>query len=188
VDSSDIEPVHHHHTGRRWLDLVLGISAISISFISLFLAIQNGKAMERLVETNSWPFVRVVYSTANVDGTPHIHLDLANKGVGPAKIQSLEMQYEGRALSGARTMLNALLKRETKAPHPRILTSSVTHSVLTAKEQISFFDVNPVDLSTEDYDAIRAGLENLHVTTCYCSVRFSTSVGSRIPEMRGPRR
>jgi hypothetical protein len=38
--------IEHHHTGRPWLDVPLGVSAVSISFISLFLAIANGRAME----------------------------------------------------------------------------------------------------------------------------------------------
>ena len=48
VESPEIEH-HHHHTGRPGVDLLLGVAAVAISFISLFLAIANGRAMERLV-------------------------------------------------------------------------------------------------------------------------------------------
>jgi uncharacterized membrane protein len=50
MEGPEVEHAHHHHTGRSWLDLILGVSAVSISFISLFLAIHNGNAMERLVQ------------------------------------------------------------------------------------------------------------------------------------------
>jgi hypothetical protein len=73
MESPEVEQLHHPHTGRQWVDLLLGISAVSISFISLFLAIHNGKAMERLVEANSWPYVQITFSSLNSDGTPHIH-------------------------------------------------------------------------------------------------------------------
>ena len=59
------------------MDLVLGISAVSISLMSLFLAIQNDKAMEHLVQANSWPRVQITYSTSNADGSPHVHMDIA---------------------------------------------------------------------------------------------------------------
>jgi hypothetical protein len=84
MENSEVEHLRHHHTGRQWVDLLLGISAVSISFISLFLALHNGKAMEQLVQANSWPFVQITFSTVHLDGTPHIHLDIANKGVGPS--------------------------------------------------------------------------------------------------------
>jgi hypothetical protein len=169
VEGPEIEHAHHHHVGRRWVDLLLGICAVSISFISLFLAIHNGHAMERLVQANSWPVVQITYATLNQDGTPHIHLDIANKGVGPARIESLEATYNGESVSDPRAMLNAMLKRTTVPMHPRIQIANVTHSVLAARELISFVDFKPEAFSAEDYEAMRAGMEKLNFLTCYCS-------------------
>jgi hypothetical protein len=170
VEGPEAEHVHHHHTGSRRIDLVLGVCAVSISFISLFLAIHNGNAMERLVQANSWPSVQAIYSTLDPDGTPHIHLDIANKGIGPARIESLEVTYDGARASNPRALLNAMLNRTTAPPHPRIQTANVTHSVLAAREQISFVDFKAGDYRAEDYDAIRAGVEKLNFLVCYCSV------------------
>jgi hypothetical protein len=170
METPEIEHQHPHHTGRPWVDLVLGICAVSISFISLFLAIANGKAMDRLVQANSWPFVQITYSNVNPDGTPHIHLDIANKGVGPALIESLAVEYRGVPVRDPRAMLNAILKRTTAPPHPRIISSSVVHSVLAAKELISFVEFSPQEFSAEDYATIGAGVQALRFVACYCSV------------------
>jgi len=171
VEEPELEALHRHHTGHSWLDLILGISAVLISFISLFLAIHNGRAMERLVEANSWPFVEIYHSNTNLDGTPHMHLDIANKGVGPASIESLELRYDGRVMSDPRALLNAMLNRTTVPSHPRRLTSDVVHTVLAAKEQMTFIDFSPVqDYSAEDYAAIDTGFHKLTVVACYCSV------------------
>jgi hypothetical protein len=170
VETPEVEHPHHHHTGRPWLDLVLGISAVSISFISLFLAIANGRAMERLVQANSWPYVQISFSTKNSNATPHIHLDLANKGVGPARIETLEAAYNGMPVSGSRAMLNSMLNRTTLPPHPSVQTSDVVHTVLAAKEQISFVDFKPEEFSAEDYESIRVGVQKLKLVACYCSV------------------
>ncbi len=151
--------------------MILGVSAVLISFISLFLAVHNGRAMERLVEANSWPFVQIIHSTANPDGTPHIHVDLANKGVGPAKIESLEVLFEGKPMNDARQLLNTMLNRATEPPHPRILTSDLVHGVLAARETIAFVDFSPAqDYSPEDYAAIHNGIEKVTIMSCYCSV------------------
>jgi hypothetical protein len=171
VENTEIDPVHHHHTGRPWLDLILGISAVSISFISLFLAVHNGRAMERLVQANSWPYIQVTYSNSNPDGTPHFHLDIANKGVGPATVESLEVLYDGKPMSDSRSLLNALLNRTTTPMHPPLLTSGIINFVLAAKEQVTFLDLTPSpEVSAQDYDAIRAGAEKLEFVSCYCSV------------------
>jgi hypothetical protein len=170
VEGPEVEHPHHHHTGRSWLDVILGVSAVTISFISLFLAIHNGNAMERLVEANSWPSVQVTFSTLNLDSTPHIHFDIANKGVGPARIESLEVTYNGAPLGDGRAVLNAMLGRTTVPPRPRIQTSTITHAVMAARETISFIDFKPEAYSAEDYEAMRLGVGKINFRTCYCSV------------------
>jgi hypothetical protein len=170
MEKPEIEPSHRHHTGRPWLDLLLGVSAVSISFISLFLAVANGRAMERLVQSNSWPFIQIGSSDVESDSTPHIRLFIVNKGVGPARIETLEVTYNGVPMSSPRALLNAMLGRTTVPPHPRMVVSSIVHNVLTAKEQISFVDVKPDDLSAEDYAAMDRGLRSVSFLACYCSV------------------
>ncbi len=55
--SVDEVHAHAHKTGHRWVDMAIAISAITISVISLFVAIEHGKTEEKLVAANSWPFV-----------------------------------------------------------------------------------------------------------------------------------
>src|ERR1700748_1188714 len=88
---------HHHPTGHRRLDRPLPICALFVSVVSLILAIIHGQAMERmadanakLVEANSWPFLE--YSTGDIDDNkPEIEMRIGNVGVGPAKVQSVEV-------------------------------------------------------------------------------------------------
>jgi hypothetical protein len=170
METPEVEHSHHHRTGRPWLDVLLGVSAVSISLISLFLAIANGRAMERLVQSNSWPFVEIGSSDVESDSTPHIRFFIANKGVGPARIETLEVTYNGTPMNSPRGLLNALLSRTTVPPHPRMIVSSIVHNVLAAREQLSFFDVKPDDLSAEDYAVMDRGLKKVKFIACYCSV------------------
>jgi hypothetical protein len=126
--------------------------------------------MERLVQSNSWPYVQISFSNLNVDGTPHVHLDVANKGVGPARLESLQAIYNGTRIDGARPLLNALLNRMTVSLHSRLQTSDVVHTVLAAKELVSFVDFKPEDFTPEDYAAIARGVPKIDFLACYCSV------------------
>lgn len=101
----ETEHHHHHHTGRKWLDVTLGVSAVFISLMSLFLAIQHGRVMEKMVQATTWPYVMVRFSTSNPDGSPHVRLLVANKGVGPAKVESLEVFYRDTAQPGGEALL-----------------------------------------------------------------------------------
>jgi hypothetical protein len=51
--------------------------------------------MDRLVAANSWPFL--MYSTDNMDpqGNRRISLKVENAGVGPARIQTFEVWWQG---------------------------------------------------------------------------------------------
>jgi hypothetical protein len=114
--------------------------------------------------------VQVTFTTLNPDGTPHIHLDIANKGVGPARIESLEVTYNDKPVGDPRAILNAMLNRTTLPLHPPIQTSTIIHSVLAAREQASFVDFKREEFGAEDYEAMRIGVQKLNFRTCYCSV------------------
>lgn len=171
------EHSHHRHTGHRLLDVVLGVSAIVISLVSLFLAIQHGRVMERMVEASTWPYVIVDVSTYNMDGTPHVRLQILNKGVGPARIDSLEVFYNGEAQSTSRSLLNAILRASDANRRPFILTSDVTNMVLSAREEIDFVDLNAKNYEVDEYSRIAEAVEKeLEFRVCYCSVFEQCSV------------
>jgi hypothetical protein len=51
------------HTGHCWLDIVLGLSAMFLSVVSLVVAVEHPRTMERMadantrmLDANSWPF------------------------------------------------------------------------------------------------------------------------------------
>jgi hypothetical protein len=166
----ETEHHHHHHTGHRWLDMTLGVSAVFISLMSLFLAIQHGRVMEKMVEANTWAFVSVGVSTAEYDYSPHVRLLVVNKGVGPAQIESLEVFYDGVAQSNAHTLLSAMLKPGDPTRHQQILRSDVIGTVLSAKEELNFLDFNVKNFTPEEYGTITTEVPKLTFRVCFCSV------------------
>jgi hypothetical protein len=161
---------HHQHTGHRWLDITLAVSAVIISLVSLFLTLQHGRVMERMVEANTWPYVMVDVTTSNLDGSPHVALRMENKGVGPAKIESLEVFYQGVAMPGSHALVKAVLAPSDPDRRFRVLISDVLESVLSAREVVNFVDLDPKNYSVQEYGKMADVVTKLDFRVCYCSV------------------
>jgi hypothetical protein len=172
----ETEHHHHHHTGHRWLDVTLGVSAVFISLMSLFLAIQHGRVMEKMVAASTWPYVLFTVSTSNRDGTPHNTIHVTNKGVGPAKIETLEVFYHGVAEANGQALLKAIVKPLDPTRHMQYLESDVVDSVMAANEDVAIMDLNAQNYTPEETAAIRAALPDVRSRTCYCSVFDECSV------------
>lgn len=183
---ADVEHHHHHHTGHRWLDITLGVAAVFISLMSVLLALQHGRAMEKMVEVSSWPYVRIDTSNGLADGTPRIRLTLANKGVGPAKIETIEVFYRGVAQPDPVHLLGAMLNTNDRAKTPRAFLSDVLGSVLSARDEANLFDISRESMTDEQYQRLSAETANLEFRICYCSVFDECSLrdsrSSRMPE------
>lgn len=165
----EIEAHHHHHTGRRWLDITLGVSAVLISLCSLFLAIENGSAMHQLVAANSWPFLKIGVSNGDENGRPLLALVMQNKGVGPAKVRTLEVSYKGRFVSGPRPLIEAILGPDAGAK-VAFTKSRIVGSVLSSRESVNFTAVVEKDVAPAQLNALAQGGEKIGLRVCYCSV------------------
>lgn len=159
----EIEPPHRH-TGHKRLDAILAISAIFISLVSVVLGIENAVAMRQLVAANSWPFVNVGVSNGNAEGGAALNLMIQNKGVGPAKIRSLEVFYDGKAMQGEDTLLRAMGGKSIP-----VVRSRVVGSVLSADETVNFLSVPEPSVAPADLLQLARLSDKITLRTCYCS-------------------
>ena len=171
----ETEHHHHHHTGRKWLDVTLGVAAVFISLMSLFLAIQHGRVMEKMVQASTWPYVMVRFSTSNPDGSPHVRIEVANKGVGPAKVESLEVFYHDVAQAGGEALLQAILQPADKR-HLPFLQSDVVNSVMAANDHVDVIDIQAANFTPQETATLGAAMAELAFRACYCSVFDECSV------------
>src|SRR4030095_3188782 len=107
--------------GHRWVDLSVAVCALIVSMTSLWVAIRHGHTMERmadanarLVSANSYPLLQRFQSSAeNVQslGSAQLRrvasLNVINSGVGPAKVESVEVYWRGRPVRTPRDLLRA---------------------------------------------------------------------------------
>ncbi len=162
-----------------------------VSIVSLAIAVHHGRTMERmadanakLVAANSWPFLQ--YSTDNQgeDGRPLIRLSVVNAGVGPARVETLEVFWHEVPVASAKALLAACCGLSPySGPSVRFNESLLAGRIVRAGEAVTLLELPP----SADAAALWKRLDDarLHVRlrACFCSVFdecwSSTLVGTR---------
>lgn len=164
-------------TQHRWLDISVALCALVVSITSLCVAVLHGHTMERmadanarLVAANSWPLMQRVSSDQDASGARVFSLILSNSGVGPAKIETAEVRWKGRAYRDFQELIDACCQPKDGPRFEDIQTSSMSHLVWRAGES------RPVLLIPRNGDAepVAEAFRNiwtqLEMRVCYCSV------------------
>ena len=175
VSADDINP-RPRHTGHAWLDMALALSAIFISAVSLFVAIEHGKTERDLVAANSWPFLREILSNG-YDAKGSVAIGFSNGGVGPAKIHSFQVAYKGVPVRSGLDLLRRCCGLPDGGPAVvrARLPSGFDYSVAD-ETVIRPGEANPVLLirrspqAPEVPDRFAAALPDISFDACYCSV------------------
>jgi hypothetical protein len=165
----------HHRVGHRWIDLIVPVAALFISFVSILIAYHHGQVMKELVEqnaklvqANSLPYVELGFSNGTPTGGIRRKFFAMNSGVGPAKIQSVEIQFDGRPVTNPNELLTACCGGPINT---RLLTSTLLGRMLRAGDTITYLDFGKGS-ETETARKFMAAAKNDRITVdlCYCSV------------------
>jgi hypothetical protein len=169
-------------TGVRHFDIIVSLTAIFISAVSLFVAIQHGKTERDLVAANVWPFPRAIISN-NYDSRGSTAIGISNGGVGPAKIQSFQMFYRGRPVSSGIDLLRVCCglgptAADVKEQLPDgFLYSIVDETVLRPGEENAVLRVRPSATAPDVPNRLKLALVNVGFRVCYCSVLDQCWIG-----------
>lgn len=167
----------HHRTGHHWLDLTLALCAMFVSVVSLIVAVRHGATMDRLVAANSWPFL--TYGTDNQDaqGKPRIALKLINAGVGPARIETFEMWWQGQPVASADEFLTRCCILQPKGPLQlsdlralHLSVGIVAPAVLRAGDTQEILSLERNDANGDIWQRLDSARLDLSMRACYCSV------------------
>jgi hypothetical protein len=177
--SLDVEThthAHGHKTGHKWVDMVVAFSALFVSMVSLGVAILHGRTMEnmaeanaRLVSANSWPFLSYSAGINTVDGDPTIHMRVYNTGVGPAKIESAELIWNGVPYRTDRDFLKACCDHE-----PAVVdfdSDLLMNEVLRASGVVRFLEFKQ-SANPDVFAKLKRVMlsRHLQLIVCYCSI------------------
>lgn len=177
-----VDDVHAHprHVGHRWLDLMLALTAIFISGVSLYVAVEHGRIERQLVQenaqlvqANSWPFLQIDGNYS--DRTP-TRISLVNAGIGPAKLERLRVFYRGEPVGDIRALLQQCCglpadaaARKAVAPNG-LMIADPSKSVLRPGQErpLIVIDADPDRHALAD--AFLKASRAISYQACYCSV------------------
>jgi hypothetical protein len=142
------------------------------------------QANARPVAASSWPFLQ--YSTGNLgdDGRPLIRRSVSNAGVGPARVETLEVFWHGAPVAPPQALLAACCGLTAGSGR----AASFSYALLAGRsvragEAVTLLEVR-AGADASDFRQ-RLDRERLHVKfrACFCSVfdecRSSTLVATR---------
>jgi hypothetical protein len=165
-------PHHHAHTGHRWFDFVMGGSALLISVISLYVAVHHGETMEKLVQANSFPSIEfgADVTDGGASGNPVFRLTLVNDGVGPARVETLQI-WNGDTPVTTADQIGKIIKAngDGSALKGRLEGDTVVGSLVGAGKSKTLVSIAPDD-GQKWYLAFARTALSLRTRVCYCSV------------------
>lgn len=177
-----VDDVHAHprHVGHRSLDLILALTAIFISGVSLYVAMEHGRIEQQLVrenaqlvQANSWPFLQLDAEYSDQEPT---RIALVNAGIGPAKLERFTVSYQGRPVSDIQTLLTQCCglpadraARKTMLPNG-LMVASPSRSVIRPGEQRPLIVIEAGPDRRVLADAFLKASRSITYEACYCSV------------------
>ncbi len=170
---------HPRHTGHRWFDLIMALTAIILSTVSLVVAIDHGHterqlvlANSQLVQANSWPYVQ-----ENTTLNDHsVSMSIINSGIGPAKVEWFEMSYKGHPVHNPTELLRLCcgLPAESHQVIGKYVTSfdigNPNQQLLRAGDTIRVMQMKDDRPAQHLIETLVQHLDDISFRACYCSV------------------
>ncbi len=165
-------------SARQWLEIFVALTALCVSVVSVWVAIGTEDANRKMVAASSWPHIQLDSSNSGAQGQPYISLILTNSGVGPAKVETFELLWKGKAYATSHDFLLACCDfhpaawhPESNAPQPTVPTTSNASGMVVragASWQILGLRLGPDDVKA--WHALDKARFEATYRACYCSV------------------
>ncbi len=143
---------------------VLSLVGVFIAIVALYAALSESEATRKQTAASVWPFVQLTVSDHLSENAAEFRISLTNAGVGPARMRSMRVLFDGEPL---RDWHHALALVGEEGTH-RLGQSYVSRRVLIPGETIDM-------VSTTDRVLVEKFLQTLaktgnSVAYCYCSI------------------
>lgn len=162
--------------GYGVLDLIVAGSAILISCVSLFIATQQSRTMEKTLAASSWPLLQFKSGNTDENRKLSITMSVENQGVGPAIVERFRMVYAGKEYSNPYAFMrdccgyalpkSGPAKMEAGAP----LSQPVEGKVIRGGESLDFFTMDLAPANASTWHQLDRARFKMKFDTCYCSV------------------
>jgi hypothetical protein len=172
---------HHHHphhgTGMRWLDITLGVSATIVSLVSLWLGLHSAHSMEKLVAANSYPYLERMSSMSSKDLMPGtdrlrkvVEYQLVNNGVGPARVEWVEMRFKDKPVANLSDLLDACCAGMAQTSGGINRRVNIEGTLIRPGTGVPLFTWTEQVEPNPAFEALHKQMGYVKWKTCYCSV------------------
>ncbi len=162
---------------RHWAESALAIGAVVIAAVSLWVGYDTMQTNRQLVAAASWPFLKISESDITPSGRSQLTLMAVNAGIGPAKIESVELRWHGKAYRSSLELLRACcsLPRNPAQAHVSYIIGTLNHTVVRAGQTVNLLRVPNPAQDPAVWSPFHAILlpskpdDGLKFRICYCS-------------------
>jgi len=149
-------------------NLLVAAPAFLISITVAYFTFVQAEATEKMQIASVWPHVAYETSNQSEDGEQMISLALTNQGVGPARIDGLQISYRDKPYTSLRDILAACCTDDPM--NLSIGMGSINGEVVRPGERVVFAQVEPDKVPADVWERFNRERLTLHVQVCYCSV------------------
>jgi hypothetical protein len=173
-------------TGHHRLDLLVALAALTLSVVSIFVARETSRTMERLAHASFWPFLQLGSGNVRDDGVRAITFAMENVGTGPARIHTFELRVDDKPLADGHLLTRALraccdaelstaLERngnDFTAIYGSEVSSPVSRRFLAPNASVIAMSWPHTESNAAVWTALDQARQRGRITmsTCYCSV------------------
>lgn len=166
---------------RHWAESALAIGAVIIAAVSLWVAWDSVRTNRALVASSSWPFVQFSSSVPAAAQPRYLTLVVSNDGIGPAKLESFELFWQGHAQRSPWQLLQTCCAHgqtgagqmgslESLRSDPGLESSTDSGIVLRAGEGRPILTYTRSATNAALWDAfVHSFTGNISVRYCFCS-------------------
>ncbi len=149
-------------------NLFVAAPAMIISVAIAYFAFEQAEATKKMQVGSVWP--NIAYDTGNLDdeGQPQINFNVANRGVGPARIGGMQLSLDGKAHRSIQTLLRDCCVE--KGDRVAVVMTGVNGKVVPAGDEFAFVSIAPSGVSPENFSRIEQARMRVRAQICFCSV------------------
>jgi len=145
---------------------ILSVAAVLTGIIALYAALTESYEVRKQTAASVWPYVQLTQNDTDTSKKAFVKISLDNVGVGPARMISGVVRYQGEYMRNWQDIINKL---DSKAILGETYgKSSVSHRVLAPGESLVIFQTHESKLARLFQNALYKG--ELELSYCYCSI------------------
>jgi len=163
VSELDDPTAQEDPSGNKSNVSTVAITAIVLSICALLVSVLEVSAIRDEQRIQVWPYIDLA-SRYNSEG---FFIEATNKGIGPARVRSLEMFLDDEPVDDLDSMIVQVLGKKNAFSYDVYKSSNPSRSVLSPGDMSTLFSV-PWTPQTRQLTENMSGTFSL--TLCYCSV------------------